>query len=185
MGVSIYIWGDCSLIGGRAQGHPVPSAPWPPPQACLCPSGTFHMSQQESLGNVSGGASSPWPASPGLCLLYSRLLIYPVGLPLPMRNRQEWTRGGISRNGPGNGPEDGHPGGLAELCLLSDPGSGVARGQGQGRCGGLPKNLPAHASEAGACCLQQAVCAQEVFQAVLLGNFTTGEPPMPNFEKDP
>jgi len=145
------------------------------PQARPCPSGTFHMSQQESLGNVSGGASSPWPASPGLCFLYSRLLIYPVGLPLPMRNRQEWTR---------QWTRGWTPRRLAELCLLSDPDSGVAKGQGQGRLGGLPKNLPAHASEAGACCLQQAVCAPEVFQAVLLGNFTTGEPPMPNFEKE-
>ena len=78
----------------------------------------------------------------------------------------------IGRNRPGSGPEDGHPGGLAELCLLPDPGSGVARGQGQGRFGCFLKNLPAHASwEAGACCLQQTVCIQECFQAVLPGNF--------------
>ena len=119
-----------------------------PPNPIL-PVCTFHMSQQEILDTCQERPVLLGQPVLGCASCIQGCLFTQWGCLCP------WW---IGRNRPGSGPEDGHPGGLAELCLLPDPGSGVARGQGQGRFGGLLKNLPAHASwEAGACCLQQTV----------------------------
>ena len=92
-----------------------PSSPQHSMGACLALSTS---PSRKAWGNKSGGVSSPWPLSPGLCFPHPRLPICQVGLPLPTERAA-----GIHREGWMDGQTHAQT-----FFQLSDPASAVAEG---------------------------------------------------------